>query len=97
MLKCQYFNLFRRGISSQGLKHEYGKRRLSRDLMVSKDVLSLKTREGRFLEVLNSFFYKKERLALSSFINQFYDRSHSGECFCTFCYMEFIRSKFAAS
>lgn len=73
MVKCQYFNLFRRGISSIGLKHEYGKRRLSRDLMVSKDVLSLKTREGRFREVLNSFFYKKERLALSSFINQFYD------------------------
>ena len=42
-------SFFFRGISNQGLKHEYGKRRLSRDLMVSKDVLSLKTREGKFL------------------------------------------------
>ena len=44
--------IFCRGIESQGLKHEYGKRRLSRDLMVSKDMLSLKSREGRF-----SFFF----------------------------------------
>ena len=51
-VKCRHFNLFRRGISNQGLKHEYGKRRLSRDLMVSKDVLSLKTREGGFLDIL---------------------------------------------
>lgn len=43
-----------KGISSQGLKHEYGKRRLSRDLMVSKDMLSLKTREeGRKMTDIN--------------------------------------------
>ena len=45
-------SIFCRGIESQGLKHECGKRRLSRDLMVSKDMLSLKSREGRF-----SFFF----------------------------------------
>ncbi|XP_078382574.1 uncharacterized protein LOC144665242 [Oculina patagonica] len=43
-----------KGISSQGLKHEYGKRRLSRDLMVSKDMLSLKSREeGRKMTDIN--------------------------------------------
>ena len=54
MVECRHFNLFFlcRGISNQGLKHEHGKRRLSRDLMVSKDVLSLKTREGRLFVVL---------------------------------------------
>lgn len=43
-----------KGIESQGLKHEYGKRRLSRDLMVSKDMLSLKSREeGRKMTDIN--------------------------------------------
>ncbi|KAJ7382893.1 hypothetical protein OS493_031951 [Desmophyllum pertusum] len=43
-----------KGISSQGLKYEYGKRRLSRDLMVSKDMLSLKSREeGRKMTDIN--------------------------------------------
>ena len=40
---------FRRGISNQGLKHEYNKRRMSRDLITSKDMLSLKSREGVLL------------------------------------------------
>ena len=40
---------FRRGISNQGLKHEYNKRRMSRDLITSKDMLSLKSREGLLL------------------------------------------------
>ncbi|RMX61067.1 hypothetical protein pdam_00020654 [Pocillopora damicornis] len=43
-----------KGIENQGLKHEYGKRRLSRDLMVSKDMLSLKSREeGRKMTDIN--------------------------------------------
>lgn len=37
---------FSRSISGQGVKVEYNKRRMSRDLLVSKDMLSLKSREG---------------------------------------------------
>ena len=41
------FSLFSRSISGQGVKVEYNKRRMSRDLLVSKDMLSLKSREGK--------------------------------------------------
>ena len=54
LLSVTYLSLlvlvyFRRGISNQGLKHEYNKRRMSRDLITSKDMLSLKSREGVLL------------------------------------------------
>ena len=54
LLSITYLSLlalvyFRRGISNQGLKHEYNKRRMSRDLITSKDMLSLKSREGLLL------------------------------------------------
>lgn len=43
-----------KGISNQGLKHEYNKRRMSRDLITSKDMLSLKSREeGRKMTDIN--------------------------------------------
>ena len=41
------FSFFSRSISGQGVKVEYNKRRMSRDLLVSKDMLSLKSREGK--------------------------------------------------
>ena len=41
------FSFFPRSISGQGVKVEYNKRRMSRDLLVSKDMLSLKSREGK--------------------------------------------------
>jgi len=43
-----------KGLSGQGVKHEYNKRRMSRDLVVSKDMLSLKSREeGRKMTDIN--------------------------------------------
>ena len=42
-----FFFFFSRSISGQGVKVEYNKRRMSRDLLVSKDMLSLKSREGK--------------------------------------------------
>ncbi|XP_015761752.1 PREDICTED: intersectin-1-like [Acropora digitifera] len=43
-----------KSISGQGVKVEYNKRRMSRDLLVSKDMLSLKSREeGRKMTDIN--------------------------------------------